>query len=60
MNDYVYNMYNFITVKDIKFSYNSISYFKDLIKNEKKGTNIRIHVEYGGTPDANVLINYCD
>merc|ERR1711862_294153 len=20
---------------------------------------IRIHVEYGGTPDANVLINYC-
>jgi Fe/S biogenesis protein NfuA len=46
-------------MKDIKFSTNAISYFKELVKNEKKGTNIRICVEHGGTPDANVLINYC-
>ena len=46
-------------MKDIKFSTNAILYFKELVVNEKKGTNIRIYVEYGGTPDANVLINYC-
>jgi Fe-S cluster assembly iron-binding protein IscA len=46
-------------MKDIKFSTNAVSYFKDLLANEKQGTYIRINVEHGGTPDANVLINYC-